>query len=248
MKRSYILLIIAMVFVATSCKKNKELDRELRYNGPNPIEMALRDKVLLEFESDYNVTVSSDNNSYVTILSGGYVYGKNVGEANVKINNYYNEVTIPVKVKLFMEPTFDFGCGVERIIEYEGVPNYNYGDTILIYGNANVTSMFISYTCTQKSYYLSANGRYYESDVYLKSDMEYLLGVYLENNFIFDSTYHVSDSLAYDMYHGKTDSGLKCGKFGKANQWGDYCLFYYRLNGKSVLPRRYFEMPMGDRQ
>lgn len=228
MKRNYILLMTLLVLAVTACNENEKiLDRQLYYNGPNPIRMALKDSVLLDFMSDFNVTVKSDNDN-VTILDGGFIYGNNVGEANIKIDNYYYKITIPINVDLFIEPMFDFGCGVEKIIGQYGIPDDNFGDTILAYGDFDSTNMFISYACTEMNFLLNENGKYYKSDIYVNGNLGNLLGLYMDEKFTFDSICNSSSGFEYEMYHSKTDSSLKCSKFGNANQYGDFCLSYYK--------------------
>lgn len=230
MKKTQILFIIAAALLAMSCNKKS---KDLNYNGENPIIMALHDTIRPDIDSDYDVTMTSDDNNFVTILKDGSVYGKNVGEANINMDNGYNKLTIPVNVELFIEPTFDFGCTVDEIIKRHGEPDYRYGDSIVVYGNANNNNMFVSYACTQMVFYLNNNAKYYESDVYIKKGMEYLLNKYLEDRFVFDTIITNDDGKDYYYYHSKADSSIICGKIENANQWEDFCLFYYKADGKS---------------
>lgn len=227
MKKTQILLIVAAALLATSCNKKS---KDLNYNGENPIVMALLDTIQPDIDSDYDVMMTSDNNNIVTILKNGSVCGKNVGETNINMDNGYNKLTIPVNVELFIEPTFDFGCSADEIIKHHGEPDFRFGDSIIVYGNSNNNNMFVSYACTQMVFYLNNNAKYYESDVYIKKELDYLLNKYLEDNFIFD-TIITNDDKEYFYYHNKADSGIMCGKVKDVNQWEDTCLFYYRANG-----------------
>ena len=236
MKKTQILLIVAAALLATSCNKKS---KDLNYNGENPIVMALLDTIQPDIDSDYDVMMTSDNNNIVTILKNGSVCGKNVGETNINMDNGYNKLTIPVNVELFIEPTFDFGCSADEIIKHHGEPDFRFGDSIIVYGNSNNNNMFVSYACTQMVFYLNNNAKYYESDVYIKKELDYLLNKYLEDNFIFD-TIITNDDKEYFYYHNKADSRIMCGKVKNANQWEDFCLFYYRANGHK---RARFQIP-----
>lgn len=239
MKKTQILFIIAAALLAASCNKKT---KDLNYNGENPIVIALHDSIQPDIDSDYDVMLTSDNNKFVTILKSGMVYGKNVGEANINMDNGYNKLTIPVNVDLFIEPTFNFGCTADEIIKQHGEPDFRFGDSIIVYGNSNNDNMFVSFACTQMAFYLN-NNYYYESDVYLKGDLEYLLNKYLEDRYVFD-TIITNDDNEYFYYHNKADSRIMCGKVKNANQWDDFCLFYYSTNGhkkaRFQIPRQTF--------
>lgn len=217
MKKFYILMV-AVILAATACNKKS---KDLIYNGENPITIALRDTTQLSIKSDYDVTLTSSDNNCATVLNGGKVYGKNVGEAKITMDNGYNSVTIPVNVVLFKEPTFNFGCTAEEIIRQHGEPDYNYGDTILRY-------TFVSYTCPDMIFYLKSDKKYYESDLYITKNSEYLLGKYFEEKYVLDSVYTVDGKERY-MYHNKIDSSIGCGKIANVNQWEEFCLFYFGL-------------------
>lgn len=237
MKKSHILFIIAAALLATSCNKKT---KDLNYNGANPIVIALHDSVQPDIDSDYDVMLTSDNNNTVSILKSGMVYGKNVGEANINMDNGYNKLTIPVNVDLFIEPTFNFGCTADEIIKQHGEPDFRFGDSIIVYGNSNNDNMFVSFACTQMVFYLNNDVNYYESDIYIKGNLEYLLNKYLEDKYVFDTVIINDDDKEYFYYHNKADSRIMCGKVKNANQWEDFCLFYYRANGHK---RARFQIP-----
>lgn len=76
MKKSLILMAVLCLILTTNCKKKK--DTKLEYLGENPIEIALRDNLALNVNSEYPVTVTSLNEKYVT-TTGGLRCGQIVG-------------------------------------------------------------------------------------------------------------------------------------------------------------------------
>lgn len=222
MKKKYAILLIAIALITTACNKKNQ---DLNYNGANPIKIALRDTLKLDIKSDYDVTLTSDNERDVAVIDGNSIYGKNVGSANVKMDNGYKNLTVPVTVDLFIEPSFNFGCSMSDIINDFGEPDYSYGDSTIVYGNANNNNNFVSYTCTQMNYFFN-DGAYYMSSVYIKKLVDFQLDKYLDDHFVFDSIF-TTDSIEYFMYHGKDDIHLKCDKIEGVNDWNDNCLFYY---------------------
>lgn len=233
MRRYIIILMAVAAMVMTGCTK----DKSLKYNGDNPLQIALRDNKVLDIESVYGVKLTSSNESFVTVNEKS-IYGKNVGDANITISNGYNTIELPVNVNLFREPSFDFGCYPSKIKAKFGEPYVAYGDSIYIYG---AHEPGVSYACWQMNFYFTLYGKYYESDVYIRKDknVDYLLEKYLDDNFTMDSIYHVNDSTNYYMYHKNSDAQIKCGKIYDANIHNDICLFYFKGNQKGVLPRRF---------
>jgi len=244
MKKTLFFIMILAV-LTTGCNRNKK-SKSLNYNDSNPIVMALSG---LTHDFDYQINVSSDYDiSYkainpdglevITVSGGGKIHGKNVGSAQVKMDNGYENLTVDVIVDLFRQPTFEFGCNSERIRQLYGRPfNSAIIDTLLIY--QYTASHGYSYACGEMDFFFY-NGAYYEADVYIRPDVEYLLdSVYLKENFNYHST--VGDTL--DIYKYKNDTTIICGKFDSHNQWNEFCLFYYRSNATSSLDKALKALP-----
>ncbi len=234
----------ALSLVLVSCKKDK--DTKLEYSGSNPIEIALLDELTLNVNSEYPVTVTSLNDKYITVIDGLKIKGKNVGSGEIGITNGHETLRIPVDVKLFKEPTFNFGCSKSDIRAKYGKPNYEIGN-VYIYGNYNQTSMFVSYACTQMNFLFSQSGNYAESHAFIIDDVNILLERYLSENFIpYDTLEPAADSVYY-FYRKKSDSSIICGRYNEANKgseppYNDTWLFYFEdTDGKGddlIIPSR----------
>lgn len=240
MKKSLILMAILCLILTTNCKKKK--DTKLEYLGENPIEIALRDNLTLNVNSEYPVTVTSLNEKYVTATGGLNIWGKNVGSGEIELNNGHETLRIPVNVKLFKEPSFNFGCSKADIRAKHGDPDYIFGDSVYIYGNYNQTSMFVSYTCTQMNYLFSPkSGNYLESHVFIIDDVNTLLERYLTEDFIPSDTINAGAEIGIDsiyyIYQKKSNPSIICGRYNDANKadeppYHDTWLFYYMNFGK----------------
>ena len=230
MKKVVFFLIILAV-LATGCKKKKSKD--LNYNDSDPIEMVLRGNHQIQASSDYDISYTALNPNFtvIEVSNGGNIYGKNVGNARVKIDNSYDSRVVDVVVSLFRQPTFEFGCASSRIRDLYGRPfesGYLPGDTILCY--RYTASNGYSYACGEMDFFF-LNGSYYESDVYIRPSVEYLLNNYLNDNFRLDTI--LGDTLS--VYRYKLDESIICGKFASHNQWNEWCLFYIQLNQEKSL-------------
>ena len=218
MKKALFFVII-MAALLISCK-----DKSLNYNDSNPISMVLKGSHQIQATSDYSISYSSLNNNYVTVDGDGLLYGKNVGNAQVKLDNGYDNLTVNVKVDLFREPTFEFGCNSNRIKTLYGNPlNAGFIDTILVY--QYTSKQGYSYACGEMDFFFY-NGAYYEADVYIRPSVEYLLNRYLDENFNHHHT--IGDTI--DIYKYKQDTTIVCGKFDTHNEWNEFCLFYFKQN------------------
>ena len=232
--KKVVFFVMILAVLATGCKDKKSKD--LNYNDTNPIEMVLRGNHQIKAESDYDISYKAINPSNATVIEvsgGGNIYGKNVGSAQVKIDNSYESRTIDVIVDLFRQPTFEFGCNSARIRNLYGRPFNSAllpGDTILVY--QYTASQGYSYACGEMDFFFY-NGEYYEADVYIRPSVEYLLNNYLTENFNYHST--IGDTL--DVYKYKNDTTIICGKFDSHNQWDEFCLFYYRSAAANSLDR-----------
>jgi len=222
-----VFFIMILAFLATGCKKDKS--KSLNYSGANPIEMVLQEYYQIPASSEYDITyhASSDepNKEVITVNGSGLIYAKNVGSGKVHMSNGYENVTVDVNVSLFQQPTFEFGCRTSRIRELYGSPyNSQYiNDTVLLY--QYVAQYGYSYACGEMDFFFD-EGSYFESDVYIRPNVEYLLNLYLEENFDIDTELS-NDTL--DVYRYKLDNNIICGKFDSHNQWNEFCLFYIQL-------------------
>ena len=238
MKKVVFFLIILAV-LATGCKKKKSKD--LNYNDSDPIEMVLRGNHQIQASSDYDISYTALNPNFtvIEVSNGGNIYGKNVGNARVKIDNSYDSRVVDVVVSLFREPTFEFGCASSRIREIYGRPfesGYLPGDTILCY--RYTASNGYSYACGEMDFFFY-NRAYYEADVYLRPNVEDLMNDYLSENFNYYST--IGDTL--DVYKYNNDTTIICGKFASHNDWNEWCLFYYRSQATNSLDNALKNLP-----
>lgn len=222
MKKTLFFVIIIAAFL-TSCK-----DKSLNYSDSNPIQIVFEgssnksDHQIL-VTSDYDITytaINPDNQQVITMPSKGVIHAKNVGTARVKMDNGHDNMTVGVKVNLFKEPTFDFGCSSAKIRQLYGNPTQSlFQDTILFYRYTSNDGY--TFACGEMDFFF-VNGGYYESDVYIKHDYESLIDDYLDENFVFETT--LGDTL--DIYRNKRDNTVVCGKFASHNPWDEWCLFY----------------------
>ena len=244
MKKTLFFMMILAV-LATGCKKDNK-SKSLNYNDSDPIVMSLSGPEhiqnipthyfdhKLQVTSDYDITYSAINPDSIEVIkvsSDGYIHGKNVGEAKVKLDNGYESKTVDVTVDLFIEPTFDFGCNASKIWNMYGNPYYQVelpGDTVLVY--LYTSNHGYSYACGEMDFFF-LNGSYYESDVFIRPSVEYLMNNYLNDNFRLDTI--LGDTLS--VYRYKLDESIICGKFASHNQWNEWCLFYIQLNQEKSL-------------
>ncbi len=222
---------IILAVLAIGCKKKSASDDKstsLNYNDSDPIVMALCGQTnyfdrQIDVTSDYDITytaINPDSIDVITVSSAGKIHGKNVGEARLKLDNGYEKKTVDVKVDLFIEPTFEFGCGTSRIRKLYGKPYQSaIVDTFLVYRYTRTKGY--SYACGEMDFFFH-NGAYIEADVYIRPNVEYMLDKYLEANFVLDSIY--GDTLS--VYRNIIDDDIICGKFASHNQWDEFCLFY----------------------
>ena len=219
-----IALILSLVcLVLASCK-----DNSIKYNGPDVINMVLRDTVYLNATSDDPLHYKSDNERYVTVSQNGKVFGKNVGSANVIISNTENELTIPVNVSLFEEPTLNFGASTKYIESLYGEPKYNFGDSIYVYGDGNE---WYSSSVWKMNFFFD-NDKYYESDLYIRNDLDLLLNKYLDENYFYFQA--LNDTIdgeikTLHIYFDTEDprfAEVIVGKQYNAGQYNDILLIY----------------------
>lgn len=230
MKKTLFFMVILAV-LATGCN-NKKKSKSLNYSDSNPISMVLQGNHQIAASSDYDITYSAINNDphiqVITVSGSGNIYGKNVGNAKVALSNGYEDMTVDVNVALFTQPTFDFGCNTSKIRDLYGIPfnaQFLPGDTILVY--QYTTNQGYSYACGEMDFFFY-NGAYYESDVFIRPSVEYLLNNYLTENF----NHYITLGDTLDVYKYKLDTTIICGKFDSHNPWNEFCLFYIQDNGE----------------
>ena len=239
MKKTLFFVMILAV-MAVSCKKSdsnsKELNKELNYHDSDPIVMALSGNEnpqhqfdhKIQVTSDYDITytaINPDTLSVILVSRDGYLHGRNVGTAKVKMDNGFENRMVDVIVKLFIEPTFDFGCNSSKIRELYGSPfaSAYIQDTILVY--QYTASAGYSYAGGEMDFYFN-NGEYYLSSVYIKPTVDLMLDRYLTENFNLDTIY--GDTLSIFRY--KEDNSIRCEGSLTHNQWNEFLLVYYKKN------------------
>lgn len=244
----FFIMIFGVLF--TSCKKKESKSTSLNYTDSNPISMTLSGPEhisnvpahyfdhQIEVTSDYSITYSAINPDSINIIkvsSDGYLHGKNVGSAKVKIDNGYENLTVRVDVSLFREPTFDFGCNTSKIKSLYGSPYQSayLSDTVLVY--QYTADHGYSWACGEMDFFFDVDNNkksYFEADVYISKTCKYLLdSVYLKDNFTLEAVF--TDSIIFAtygdtlfIYRSNFDNDLVCGKFATHNQWNESCLFY----------------------
>lgn len=237
MKKNLLIIIMIIAVATNRCKEKKS--KSLNYNDSNPIVIALSGTTnefdrQIDVTSDYDITYTAINDGSVeviTVSADGKLHGKNVGTAKVGISNGYESLVVDVKVDLFIEPTFEFGCSPSRIKSLYGSPYQsgynNNGDLVYIFTGQHG----YSYACGEMDFFFDGEKKYKESDVYIRPSVDFLLNNYLNERFYLDTI--IGDTLS--IYRFKLDNDIICGKFASHNQWNEWCLFYYRLDGEKSL-------------
>ena len=223
--RAYALRGLEYYYGETKSFTTEQILDELVYNDENPIHLALREEHKIADSSAYPITYSTSDDMYVTVSDDGVLFGKNVGSAQVTLDNGFHSLTVDVIVDLFREPTFEFGCGGDRIRELYGNP-YQAGyvnDTLLVYKYTGYNGY--SYACGEMDFCFD-NGSYFEADLYIRPTVEHLLNCYLEENFTFETT--LNDTIS--IYRNKIDNSVMCGKYDSHNPWNEICLYYFRAD------------------
>lgn len=238
MKKHLLIITIIIAVTATSCKNEKSKSSNLNYNDSNPISMVLRGEHQIQASSEYDITYSAINHDpqieVITVSGDGKITGKNVGTAQVKLSNGYNSMTVDVNVDLFTQPTLEFGCNPGRIISLYGDPkDSGYITESLLY--YRYTELYgYSFACGEMDFFFN-NGKYEESDVYIRPTVSYLLDNYLADNFnhvmdtvIISQNDTVQIQIPRSIYKYKLDESIICCKQPSFNQWDEILLFYFR--------------------
>lgn len=243
MKKTVFFMILLAVIV-TGCKKEKS--KSLNYNGPVPVHVALKSSYQLSASSEYDISYSSSNNLYVTVSNDGVIFGKNVGSADVVISNGYESTTVPVNVDLFIEPTFEFGCETSYIRALYGNPLYAIYDDDVILRYIYTANAGYSWACGQMDF-LFQDGKYFESQVYIREGVDDLLEKYISDNFIARDTMmiyneYIEDSVACCVYRNKTDNTIYMGKYPSYDQWNETFMFYLQILPQDMPRQRIYEV------
>lgn len=245
MKKSLLFLMMLAVIV-TGCKKDKS--KSLEYNDSDPIKLVLHEEHQIQVTSEYDITyttINSDPNAKVISMPvEGCLFGMLPGTAKVIIDNGYENRTVNVKVDLFRQPTFDFGCNTSKIRSIYGTPTKSqYVDTVLVYRYMNKTSLgYYSYSCYELRFCF-IEGRYDFSQAFIVNTMENpLLNDYLTDNFNYFKTvpnfYYddtiTHDSVPADVYKYKLDTTIFCCKYYHSNGFDDIGLYYFKNEPDSL--------------
>lgn len=175
--RKIALILLCLYVFLTSCGNKSSI----KYDGPSTINIVLLETLNLNASSDDPITYSTDNKLIVEIDQNGNILGRNVGETNITLSNNENEIRIHVIVSLFEEPTLNFGASTKEIKSIYGEPKRNFGDSIFIYGSGND---WYSWAVWEMDFFFDKN-RYYEADLYLRSDLDLRISQYLEENYFY---------------------------------------------------------------
>ena len=257
MKKTLLVIIIAISILATGCKKDKS--KSLNYNDSDPIEMVFQGPYevyrQINVTSEYDITykaINEPDHEVITVSGDGKIRSKNVGTAKVKIDNGYENMIVGVNVSLFREPTFEFGCNTARIKSLFGKP-YAAGyvqDTILVYQYADTPNCYgyYSYACGELDFYFDVNSdfEYFEADAYIRNNVELVMDRYLNENF--DHGYDIHDSIVSpytgndtvittSIFTNKIDENIICGKTPSLNPLHEWCLFYFRTDSDDAVAK-----------
>ena len=220
------LILLSLCFIITSCgEKNKtnEIDRSIKYNGPETINIVLQENYKINASSGEALSFYSENALIATVSDDGKLFGKNIGETNIKIYNSENEIEIHVVVSLLEEPTFDFGCNQEMILSlYDSEKLIHNTDSVIVYGN------WYSYAVWTMSFFFKDN-MYYESDLYIRNDLDLRLDQFLLENYYYRGMVLDNNNkeiyIYYDSYE-ESEASVMIGKQYHANDEDDICLIY----------------------
>lgn len=251
-KIALILLGICLVF--NSCKPKDKT--KINYDGESTIDIVLLEEYDLGATSESDLTYYSDNEMVVTVNSNGVIRGKNVGEANVTIENSVNSITIKVIVSLFEEPTFNFGISPISIKNIYGIPDYQFGDSIYIYGGGSSPDDWYSYAVWKMDFFFKYNF-YYESDLYINSDLKIRVDQFLSEKYHFYQT--LTDTISsngddeivtLELFLNSAEpenASVLVGKQEDAGNYNDICLFYVPFDytdkslDRNIISRKRFQ-------
>ena len=237
------LILLGICMVLGSCKPTDKT--KINYDGENTINIVLLEDRNIGASSESELVYYSDNEMVVTVDNNGVLHGKNVGEANVTIENSVNSITIKVIVSLFEEPSVDFGISQRYIRDIYGNPDYQFGDSIYIYGGGATIDDWYSYAVWRMDFFFQDNA-YCESDLYINSDLKIRVDQFLDEKYHFYQTLTdtiTSDGneeiITYDLFLNSAEAAnasVLIGKQENAGYYNDICLFYipFEYNDKSL--------------
>lgn len=227
------LILLGVCLILGSCKSTDK--NKITYNGKNIIDIVLLEKYNLGATSESKLTYHSDNEMAVTVNSDGVIQGKNVGEANVTIGNSVNSITVKVIVSLFEEPTLNFGVSKKSIEDIYGTPNYQYGDSIYVYGGGATLEEWYSYAVWRMNFFFIDN-EYQECDLYINSDLKIRIDQFLSDNYHYFQTItdtintnETEEIVNIDLFLNSAkveDATVLVGKQENVGTYNDICLFY----------------------
>lgn len=236
-------ILLGICLVLGSCKPKDKT--KINYDGKNTIDIVLLQEYDLGATSESELVYYSDNEMVVTVNPNGVIRGKNVGEANVTIENSVNSITIKVIVSLFEEPSVDFGISTSSIKDLYGAPDHQFGDSIYIYGGGATQEDWYSYAVWKMDFYFKDN-EYQECDLYINSDLKIRIDQFLAEKYHFYQT--LTDTITSDgeneiinidlfLNSAETENAsVLIGKQENAGYYNDICLFYipFDYNAKSL--------------
>ncbi len=226
--------------VLGSCKPTDKT--KINYDGESTINIVLLEDRNIGASSESELVYYSDNEMIVTVDNNGVIHGKNVGEANVTIENSVNSITIKVIVNLFEEPTVNFGVSSSYIKDIYGAPNYQFGDTIYIYGGGGSLEDWYSYAVWRMDFFFKDDA-YSECDLYLNSDLKIRIDQFLSDNYHYyrtiTDTINTNEIINIDLFLNSAEAenaSVLVGKQENAGYYKDICLFYipFDYNNKSL--------------
>ena len=247
------LILLGACLILGSCKTSDK--NKITYNGKNIIDIVLLEKYDLGATSESELTYHSDNEMAVTVNSNGIIQGKNVGQANVTIGNSVNSITVKVLVSLFEEPTFNFGISKQSIEDIYGTPDYQYGDSIYIYGGGATLEEWYSYAVWRMNFYFKDN-EYQECDLYINSDLKIRIDQFLYDNYHYfktitdtintNGTEEIKDVDLFLNSANAEDASVLIGMQENVGTYNDICLFYIPFDyedkslDKNIISRKRF--------
>lgn len=192
------LFLITFSICSIFCSCHVLDNKKINYDGPSTINIALRESLNLNASSKEALTYYSDNELYVTVSPDGVINGKNVGSANITISNSENSITVNVVVSLFEEPTLDFYVSKDEIKRIYGEPRYIHDNNVFVYGGGN--NEWYSWAVWEMYFFFNEYDAYYESDLYIRNDLDLLLSKYLNDNYFYYRTIAEAESNTDSIY------------------------------------------------
>lgn len=227
----------ALTLTLFSCKEKKS--KSLNYNDSDPLSIVLQETRTVDATSDYDISYRSSNTGVLTIQNAGIIFGKNVGQAQLTLDNGYESKTVDVNVDLFRDPSLNFGCPSSEIKSQFGKPfkaGYNQeGYLVYVYTGSDG----YSYACGEMDFFFESN-RYIEANVYIRKNLNSLLNNHLNKDFTLTDTIkvynpNISDSTDALLYRYRDDNDIVCVRYPSENGFLETMLIYTRLDEKGYI-------------